>query len=41
MKYKFFALIFTITGFVASLGLPIWAVSTQVMILRESFLQFS
>ena len=36
MKYKFFALIFTVTGFLASLILPIWAVSTQVMILRES-----
>lgn len=36
MKYKIWSLFFTLLGFTASLGVPVWAVSTQVAILAET-----
>ena len=36
MKSKIFALLLRIAGFLASIGFPIWATSTQVTILRSS-----
>ena len=36
MKYKLWAAAFTILGFVASLGFPVWAVLSQMAILREA-----
>lgn len=36
MKYKLWAGAFTVMGFVASLVFPVWAVLTQMAILREA-----
>ena len=35
MKSKFFAGLLTVLGFLASIGFPVWATSTQIIILRS------
>ena len=35
MKSKFFAGLLTVLGFLASIGFPVWAASTQIIILRS------
>lgn len=34
MKNKFFGILFTVLGFILSVGFPVWALSSQVTLLR-------
>lgn len=36
MKNRIFALFFTVFGFLASIGFPVWAISKQIIILRAN-----